>query len=236
MRDLEPILRYKMDTPESKAYKIALMWEEECAREIPGEAYSKINRKSDPRKSALFKYCYKLAKETSGIIPDSDLQLYVRAQIQVLKAIRDGSIHALIEPHCLVGEKAWKRWKMWKWRRDKKISRPLSANEIDIKTSEGKIKADLSATFDFMSRLGLLEFDSLAAQRENLKRWVSGGEVSCFYVVLSPWMQVLLPDHDDLPVDRTYHRASVTPKAEQFFRELFSHEFEGKEDKCLKAS
>lgn len=223
-----------MDAPESKAYKIALMWEEECAREIPGESYARINRNSDPRKSSLFKYCYKLAREMSGIIPDPDIQLYVRAQIQTLKAIREGDIHALIEPHCLVGEKAWRRWKLWKWRRDRRIASPPNSDQMQIRTPEGKIKAELSSTYDFMSRNDLLDFEALAERRESLRRWVLGGEMSSFYVVLSPWMESLFPREEELPVDRTYCRASVTPGTERFFRELFSHEFNRDEEKCLK--
>jgi len=64
MTDLELIIKYKMNDMESKAYKIALIWQEECRKEIPNEQYIRLKKNSDPRKSILFKHCYKLAKET----------------------------------------------------------------------------------------------------------------------------------------------------------------------------
>lgn len=233
MKDLEPIMKYRMDPTESKAYKIALMWQEECRREIPGEPYAKISPKSDPRKSTLFKYCFKLARETSGIIPEADLCLYVRAQIQVLKGIKDGDVHALIEPHCLVGDKAWRRWKVWKARYDKRMAIPAGNPEAPPKPSEGKIRAEISSAFDFLSKMGCLDFDALSGRKDDLPRWIRGGEVSCFWAVLSPWARKVLGDPSGVGFDHVYYRSAVSPQTELYFREKFAHEF--KENKCQRA-
>lgn len=227
MKELEPIIRYRMDATESKAYKIALMWEDECRREIPGEQYARIKSGSDPRKSLLFKYCFKLARETKGIVSDPDLQLYIRSQIQILKSINDGTVHALIEPHCLVGDKAWKRWKLWKYRYDKTLRRPPGSDQMSIRATEGKIKADLASTLEFLRGKGISTFSEMEARRDDLRRWCNMGEVSCFYLVMSPWARRLFGDLSALEFDHVYHRASVTPAVEQHFRETFAHEFEG---------
>jgi hypothetical protein len=234
MKELETIIRYKMDSAESKAYKIALMWEDECRRELPGESWVRLNRKADPRKSSLFKYCFKLARETKGIIPDSEIQMYVRAQIQVLKSIRHGEVHALVEPHCLVGDKAWRRWKFWKYRHDRKLGVIPTSGEMHIRTPEGKIKAEIASSLDFLTKMGCTEFDELESRREDFQRWHRCGEVSSFYVVMSPWVRKIFGDPSNLGFDHSYYRASITPSAEEYFRESFMHEFEGKNE-CQRA-
>lgn len=233
MKELEPIIKYRMDAMESKAYKIALMWQDECRREIPGEPHARISPKSDPRKTTLFKYCFKLARETSGILAEPDLLLYVRAQIQILKDIKDGDVHALIEPHCLVGDKAWRRWKVWKARYDKKMSIPAGNPAAPPKPSEGKIRAEISSTLDFLSRMGCLDLDSMYGRKDDLVRWIRGGEVSCFWAVLSPWARKVLGEHAEVGFDHVYYRSATSPDTEAHFREVFAHEF--KEKGCQRA-
>lgn len=235
MRELEPIMRYKMDSMESKAYKIALIWEDECRKELVGESFVTLKKNSDPRKSLLFKYCFKMARELNGIIRDQEIPLYIRAQIQVLKSIRDGQVHALVEPQCLVGEKAWRRWKMWKFKYDKMIKTPPNSNEVSISMSEGKAKAEIDATFEFLARMGCDDFSNLESKRDNISRWMKNGDISCFYVLLSPWVEKISEGGTEFEFDRLYYRASTTPSIERHFRERFSHEFEKKVTTCLKA-
>ena len=226
MKELEPILKYKMNDMESKAYKIAIMWQEECERELPKEQTVKLKRNSDPRKSTLFKYCYKLAKEMNGIIPDSDFRLYVRAQIQILKSIREGEIHALVEPHCLVGEKAWMRWKVWKRKYQKKLGQALTSEQIGISAKNSKVIAELENSHGLLSRRKCLSYDELENNKENIMRWVGNGELSCYYIVISPWIRKIFKEGlDCFNFDKTYYRSSINPQVEQFFREKFSHEY-----------
>jgi hypothetical protein len=234
MRELEPIIRYKMDAVESKAYKIALIWEDECRSELPGESYVKLKKNSDPRKSLIFKYCYKMAKELNGIVGDSEIPLYIRAQIQVLKSIKDGDIHALIEPQCLVGDKAWRRWKMWKFKYDKKMRTPLGSDEVSISMSEGKARAEILASLKFIEGMGCKDFDILSSRKDDITRWMKNGDISCFYMILSPWIERIFGREAEFEFDRLYYRASTTPSVEQFFREQFSHEFERNPNQCLK--
>lgn len=233
MRELEPIIRYKMDAAESKAYKIALMWEDECRRELPGESIVTIKRNSDPRKSLLFKYCFKMARELNGIIRDQEIPLYIRAQIQVLKSIRDGQVHALVDPQCLVGDKAWKRWKMWKFKHDKTIRAPLTSGDFPISISEGKARAEIEASLGFLSAMGCDDFGTLQSKSSEIGRWVKNGDVSCFYVLLSPWVERIFGPAAEFEFDRLYYRASATPAVEQFFRERFAHEFDREARPCL---
>ena len=224
MKDLEPILHYKMDDMEAKAYKIAIIWEDECSRELPKEKFAKLNRNTDPRKTTLFKYCYKLAREMKGILDDKELPFYVRAQLQILKAIKEGEIHALIEPHCLVGEKAWKRWKVWRHKHKKSISRVLGSEEIGISARTPKMISEISATKSFLEAKGCLAYSNYALRKDDINIWVRSGEISKYYVVLSPWIKKTI-DCSQFEFDETYYRSSVTPQVDQFFRSEFSHEF-----------
>lgn len=233
MKELEPIIRYKMSDMEAKAFKIALMWQEECGREIRGESYAKLKSNVDPRRTILFKYCFKLAKEMKGLIADSDMSLYVRSQIQVLKSINDGKIHALIEPSCLVGDKAWRRWKLWKARYDKRVSCPMTSEEMCVRATDGTMKSELAATKSFLERMKFVDFDELSNHKQEISRWIKSGEISCFYLVLSPWIKEIVGSPIKMEFDYFYYRASITPEVEKFFRDTFSHEF--KREKCQKA-
>jgi len=232
MRELEPIIGYRMDPIEAKAYKIALVWQDECRREIPNEPYARLKTGADPRRCLLFKYCYKLAKEMAGIIADKEIPMYVQAQIQMLKSINDGNVHALIEPHCLVGEKAWRRWKLWKSRRDKIMARPRSPSDMSIRPSDRKARAEISASMELMSEAGLTDQSSFLARKDEVVRWIRSGRLSGFYATLSPWVREFVRDPSDLGVDRMYYRAAATPDIERFFRESFPHEFRQETHAC----
>lgn len=222
MNELEPIIKYKMDEMEAKAFKIGLIWQDECQKNLPGEKYERFSKGKDPRKTNLFKHCYKVAKETFGIIPDNELQLYVRAQIQVLKSIKEGKIHALISPHCLAGDKAWSRWKLWKRIYNKTLGKSLTSEELGIKIKESVVKRELNRTFNFLKSNDILDELNFASKKIDILRWISTGEISPFYVVLSPRVKVMFPE--ELPVDITLYRPSITPESEDLFREKFKHE------------
>ena len=221
MKDLEPIIKYRMDDMEAKAFKIAIMWQEECNRELTNESFSRLKKNSDPRKSTLFKYCYKLAKETNGILKDSDIQLYIRAQLQILKSIREGEVHALIEPHCLVGEKAWKRWKIWKSKYQKAMNKITG---LEISTKAPKIIVELDKTLEFLSSRGCDSEQGFKNNLQSMTLWASLGQISYFYVVLSPWIKRFLPA-DHFEFDHVYYRSSIIPQIEEHFRKKFEHEY-----------
>jgi len=228
MKDLEPIIKYKMTEMEAKAYKIALIWQEECHKELNNENFVKLKKNSDPRKSTLFKYCYKLASELKGIIKDNEIPLYIRAQLQILKSIREGEIHALIEPHCLVGEKAWKRWKLWRHRYRKTLNAIPTSNELGISTKQSKVMTELKSTFDFMKSKECIDKKKFSENLLNIRSWIGTGEISCFYTILSPWIRASFGQPETFEFDVPYHRASITPQIEHYFREVFLHEFEDK--------
>ena len=146
MNNLEVILKYKMDEMEIKAYKICLIWQKLCAEVFPNERFTKLNLEKDPRKTNLFKYAYKLIKETKGFLSDDkEYYFYVLAQLQTLKHLEENNIHPLIEPQILVGDKAWKRWKRWNWIYQKRLKEVNSFEKMGIRASFNKIKNELNS-------------------------------------------------------------------------------------------
>ena len=150
----------------------------------------------------------------------------MRAQIQVLKSIREGKVHALITPHCLVGERAWKRWKLWKRVYEASLSKNPTSEEIGIVIKESMIRGEFARTLSFIDSKGLKDEDKYMSCRQDLERWASTGEISPFYMVLSPRIKFMFGDRP--PVDHALYRPSITPALESFFREKFAHEFSGK--------
>ena len=81
------ITQYKMDEIESRAYKVSLIWINRSRKIFPNYQHQRL-KNGDPRKSLLFKICYKLIRETQGgILDEENYSLYVQAQLEVLKHI-----------------------------------------------------------------------------------------------------------------------------------------------------
>lgn len=204
-----------MDELEAKAFKIVLMWQDLCKKEFPNERHVKISKDKDPRKSTLFKYCYKLAKETKGLLSnDKEYYIYILAQLQMLKLMKEGNIHALIEPQILVGEKAWKRWKIWKRKYDKKLKEFKTSKELGLITDPELIKIELIKTQKFMKSKNYSEIT-----KEQINRWFKNGTISAYYVCLSDFAQKFVEDFDfDL------YKPSITPEIEEFYKKEFAYE------------
>jgi len=190
--NFDPIFEYKMNELEATAYKIGLLWLELSRKYFPDYKHtSKFPKKADPRKTSLFKYCYKLARETKGILKFSDYSLYIKAQLQILKHIQLGNTHPLIEPGILVGDKAWIRWKIWKKKYDA-MQKRQTLEDVDLdKVPIDKIKKELKNTKEFLS----IKFSSYPTEKEmimlatDMERWIALGKVSPFYALMSPWIK-----------------------------------------------
>jgi len=215
MKDLELIIKYKMDDTEAKAFKVALMWQDLCKKEFPNERHLNLSKSKDPRQTTLFKYCYKLIKETKGLLAsDKEYYIYIVAQLQMLKLMKQGEIHALIEPQILVGDKAWTRWKMWKKRFDKKLSEMKTAEDLGLVTSPSQIKIELKNTKKF-----LLKYEFCKITKEQMNRWHKNNMISPYYVALSNFAKSMIDDFD-----HALYQPSITPEVEDFFKKEFEKE------------
>ena len=128
-KDLERIIKYNMTPEEAKAYKLTIIYRKTAEKVFPDYHHYKVG-KGDPRKSTLFKYCYKLIRETEDKLKYSEYRLYIKAQLDVMKAITQNDEYTLINPNCLTGKKAWARGCVWKKHYDAKVKTNRSANPL----------------------------------------------------------------------------------------------------------
>jgi hypothetical protein len=226
---LDAINLYKMDKLESAAYKLCIIWIEKSRKFFPTYDHTRM-RRGDPRKSLMFKVCYKFVRETQGILDEEDYPLYVRAQLDILKNISLGSDeHPLIEPNVLVGEKAWKRWKLWKLKYDSVVSQ--KGFTVKITASSQKVLDALEKTKEFIFK-NLGPEPSLEKFREsvinkNLFRWIGLGKISPYYLCLSPYFKKLVSEEDmkKITFDLEIYRQCLNDELIALFEEKFKYEF-----------
>jgi hypothetical protein len=219
------ILEYEMNQIEAKAFKLALIWEE-LAKEYSLKESGKLPIKGDPRKSNLFKYCNKLLRETKGLILDDQYRWYIKSQFDILKNLKKEGIHANISPSCLVGDKAWKRWKVW-------LSKFNSISKVDFDADiivlESKIISKLNKTKEFLVKQFKKEpnFEDIknAFSNRTILRWVTLGKICGYYMILSPFIKKCLDGKKFENFDLEIYKLSITPKIEEYFKNLFSYEY-----------
>jgi hypothetical protein len=233
MQTLEPIFYYNMNEIEAKAYKLAILFEDLAKQEFPNEQIEKLRKTGDPRKSQLFRFCYKLATETKGLIPDNEYKLYILAQLRVMKQISDGKVHAMISPQILVGDKAWVRWKMWKSAYDKQFNLTSVAESVST-TQIYKVKSELAKTKLFFTqtykKTPSLEEITRAWKDGLIFKWINLSKISPFYIVLSPFIQKITDGKYDanFSFDLNSYRKSINDEVKEYFAKEFDYEIAAK--------
>ena len=225
---LDAIVEHNMTPIEAKAVKIGILWMKLSKEVFPDYNHMRVKR-GDPRKSTLFRYCYKLIKETKGLLADDEYKLYIKAQLDVLKTITDGQVNAMITPNVIVGEKAWKRWLVWKKRYDKKA---LASNTKEAGIASHKDSHtinELEKTKKFFLRIfenDLKKEDVIEAiENRTMTRWLIQGKVSPYYAVLSPLMKKCFKDESKVNFNIPFYSGGITELVEVKYRSLFSYEF-----------
>ena len=233
IRCLESILDYNLTDFEAKSVKIMYLYIESVQRIFPD--FHIRYPKGDPRKTYLFKVCYKLVRENLGTVVDADYPLYVIAQLDIIRrnTERFGS-DAHISPICLVGEKAQKRWYVWKKIYDKKLNRRQETAKdagVDAHSYE-KVITTLKQDKQFLSdRLVVLSKETLAQAVEGraMLRWIATKQVSPYYGIMSSILNNWLKEHtltldSVFNLDFNFYRPGITTEVQEFFNAFFSYE------------
>lgn len=216
LKDLEKILIYKMTLEEAKAYKLALMWTRLTTKYLPEDKHCKLP-KGDPRKSFIFKICWKLLRETRGILRENDYKNYFIAQIQSLNQINDSGKRANVDSNVIVGEKAWLRWKYWKKNYDKSV-----LSQMVAPTNEDYTISELVRVKQFFIKIYAENGPNYTI--EQAKEWLEAGEITPTYILLSPYMSKICPDKSIFGFDLPLYKNRVTKKILTFFAEEFKNE------------
>lgn len=219
---LQLILDYKMTRAEARAWKIAILYLHLAKKYFPDYEHYKPGKR-DPRKTSLFRHCYKLLRETDL----DDYRLYITAQMQIMKNIDYGTGgHAFIGPNCLTGVKAWKRWLLWR----NKFYGKIKAIPNAPQHSDNKIIAALANTKKFLSAKFELTSESITASlnNRNLFRWCALGDVSGYYLVHSPLVSAWCSHNktnllEAFAIDLGMFK--VTEESKVYFHKEFNYEF-----------
>lgn len=220
------IFDFQMSEQEARVYKLAVIWEEETKKLFPGEQLARIPPKSDPRKCTLFKHCWKLARETRGLLQEHEYKLYIMGNLQILKANK-----GRVAPNVLCGDKAWVRWLVWKKMYDKKVAEINQTEPPPEMAVPPKVQKEISFTKKFLFEKfdGEPTLEKLQASFKNgkIRVWIGSGKVSLYYIVLSPWVQTtidLKQMEKDYGFDASLYQKNVTESILQYFRNEFAHE------------
>lgn len=232
---LAAIVDWKMKPSEGDAYRLAVMYETEFLRmfrgstEVNGQVYKRntIPQKTDPRKSYLFRHCWKLRRETRGLLKEEEYKLYIIANLQILKIN-----NARIDPIAICGNKAWIRWKMWKRWYDKKSNEVNADAAPSVDGVDPRIikQIDKTKKFIFETYGGEPTFEKIneSIKMGSFKIWVKMNKVSLFYVVLSPFVSKSC-DIDKMAKECFFDKKLINNKLSQqiidYFRHEYNHEF-----------
>lgn len=190
---LDAIFEWNMSTPEAETYKLALMWEVEIRKYAPTHLQTpewkrrnSLPFRGDPRKSILFKHCWKLRRLTKGLLKENELRLYIVANLTILR-----NYNAYMEVNTLCGDKAWIRWKVWKKLYDRKTAELNSSPPPPV--AEDRLMRELLRTKRFFYEkcegLPSIELVQKFIDAGSIRLWILQGKLSIYYVMLSPFFK-----------------------------------------------
>jgi hypothetical protein len=236
MNEYAAAFEWRMTNDEIEVYKIAVLYEKEYRRiflaaEDAGDRRNLVKRnilpqKTDPRKCSLFRYCWKLRRETRGLLEPSEYKQYITANLTIIKI--SPRVH-VIEPTIICGDKAWIRYKIWKRRFEAKMDEAACvAPAPSVNTTSPKIIQEIDRTKKFLYERceGEPSFDKLKGFIDSgmFKFWVATGKVSQFYVVMSPWV-AKAGDVDKLAQQCSFSGPLMREKCTQEVKDYFGHEY-----------
>jgi hypothetical protein len=230
----DAIFEWSMTAPETEAFKLAVLYEQEFQKlfggteNIDGQGYRRntIPKRGDPRKSDLFRQCWKLRRETRGLLTADQYINYVKANLAILKI---NNSH--VSPNAICGDKAWMRWKVWeRWYNQKMAEKACVAPPPSVSTTDPKIVREIDRTKKFLFERcdGEPTSEKVRGFIESgfFKFWLTSGKASIYYVIMSPYTQSYI---ENLAVtcsfDPLLYKEKITSEVRDYFHYEFNHEF-----------
>lgn len=238
MHKYDAIFQWDMTVSEAGVYKLAVMYEEEFKKIFRGHSkgidYKRnvLPLRSDPRKSMLFRYCWKLRRETRGLLEPHQYRLYIKANLSILlmnhkKGNKKGKVR--VEPNAICGDKAWIRWKVYeRWNDAKAAIINATLPSPDISSADPKVIREIDRTKKF-----LFEKCEGKPTKEKIhkflddgvfKFWIMSDKISKYYVAWSPFIQKLC-DVNEFAESCAYDNRLFCEKTSGAVKEYLEHEF-----------
>jgi hypothetical protein len=226
--------RYQMTEPQRAALRLCVLWSTLAQEVFPEYNHYRVKTKGDPRDSHLFRLCWKLLRETKNMIKDDQYDLYIRANLEMLRTMHRAVGGVRIDPQILVGDKAWIRWKMWKRKFDKADKAHQIKGGEQIHANTYKVSRDLQGSADFLEKaFGVphtFEQISEAKEKGDLRTWLSLQKISPYYILLSPFCRQACGGIKGLAdyfpkTDFAIYRGDFNPEVLEIARRIFKSEF-----------
>ena len=226
----EKIGKWRMTPDEASVYGLALLYQQEFLKLFQGTDQSyKLNtvpKTIDPRKSNLFRHCWRLRRETKGLLQPDQYRQYIHANLMVLKLNK-----AAVRPDCICGDRAWIRWKVWERWYNQKIDETNVTLDIkaEANLAEPRIIRDIDQTKKFV-----FEICEGSPTQDKVKELIDSGnfrvlvmmrKISPCYLVLSPFVSKSC-DVAKLAADCCIDPALIKDLANEAVRNYFKKEFE----------
>jgi hypothetical protein len=220
-----------VEKQEIRALYLYYYWIKNRIAVFPNMVHGKFSRKKDPRNTGAYKYCYKAQREFKDTLEEKHYELYVKAQLLVLRFISEKyKNNLLVEPTCLVGEKAWKRWKSFKYKYDK--LKNFSTKTVEIKPNLLKVRYELISTKDFLlSKLNYISSmhqdfsaEPFVLSENNLIRWFNLRKISPYFVILNNDLNKRYEHKelsDLLKTDLLLYRQMINDKIKELYESIF---------------
>lgn len=181
------ILSHNLTGDHRRAVILMIHWLDLLPNIFP-HMISRPDPEKDPRRTHLFKCCLKAIQILGPKFPESSLRIFVKSQLQMLRAVEGDFV--VVTPECLCGIKARDRFELWKKKLEEKTV------GISAKTSQEEVAIDLGNLLALLrnshravvARGGMKK---ILENREKLARWAKVKVIEPLYIYLHPDSQDL---------------------------------------------
>jgi hypothetical protein len=231
----ETIVQWRMTREEAGVYKLACLYDREfrrlfCGTGVEQNSFKRntISFRNDPRKSFLFRHCWKLRRETRGLLESHQFRQYIVANLTIIK-LNDG----YVEPNLICGDKAWIRWKLYeRWFKQKEAEKACLPPPPSVSTIDPKIVKEIDTTKKFLFERCEGEVTEEKLQKffdDGIMRfWILTGKVSRYYLILSPFANKICDMEEfaeQCSFDPVLFREKISNEVKEYFKHEYKHEF-----------
>lgn len=231
LNEYDAIFQWNMTVDEANVYKLAVCYEQQyrkiCGAIADGQSIRRnsIPSRSDPRKSNIFRHCWKMCRETRGLLDPHDYKLFIAGNLTLLMLKK-----AHIEPNSICGDKAWIRYRIYKRKYDAKMAEiACKAPPPSASTTDPKIIGQIDTTKKFLFERceGSPSLDKLKSFINNgiFRFWIITGKISHYYVIQSPWISKIV-NVDTYSEQCSFSAALMRERLTTEVREYFQYEFQ----------